>query len=102
MNKTKDDEFAKSDPERCFSSLPNLHQSIRFQEAGNTKLVYGKVLNKNKKNSKHKNVVNIRLEDGSVKSFDFVKDIIDWKDASVSDDNVDDQTDVCCLHSLVE
>ena len=62
-----------------------------------------KVKNKNKKNSKHRNLVNIELDDASVKSYDFGKDIHDWKDAAeIADVQNEDQNDVCCLHALKE
>ena len=57
----------------------------------------GKVVKKNKPKSIHKNVIIIRMEDGTQKNYDVVKDIADWKDAQ---DSMDDQPEVCCFHSL--
>ena len=81
------------------ANLPNLHQKIQFQEVGKKKLIIGKVKNKNKKNSKYRNVINMMLED--VKSYDFEKDILEWKDATNDVPN-ESSNDVCCLKSLEE
>ena len=83
------------------ANLPNLHQKIQFQEVGKKKLIIGKVKNKNKKNSKYRNVINMMLEDGNVKSYDFEKDILEWKDATNDVPN-ESSNDVCCLKSLEE
>ena len=44
-------------------------------------------------------MIKIRLEDGTEKHYDVVKDIIEWKAAH---EIVEDQPEVCCLHSLQE
>ena len=44
-------------------------------------------------------MIKIRLEDGTEKHYDVVKDITKWKDAH---EIVEDQPEVCCLHSLQE
>jgi hypothetical protein len=77
------------------ASLPSLWQMIRLQEAGKQKFIQGKVVKKNKPKSIQKNVIKIRLEDGTEKQYDVVKDIIEWKDAH---EIVEDQPEVCCLH----
>ena len=82
-------------------NLPNLHQEIHFQEAGKQDFVLGKVKNKNKKNSKFSSIVNITLEDGTIKAYDFKKDVVDWKDAS-TDDNVQENVDICCPKAITE
>ena len=93
----------KPDPvlESSEANLPNLHQKIQIQEVGKKKLIIGKVKNKNKKNSKNRNVINMMLEDGNVKSYDFEKDILEWKDATNDVPN-ESSNDVCCLKSLEE
>jgi hypothetical protein len=59
------------------------------------------VKNKNKANSKYRIVINMMLEDGNVKNYDFGKDILKWKDAT-NDDPDESSNDICCLKSLEE
>ena len=60
------------------SKLPKIYQKIRFQVAGKSDVLKGKVINKHKPKSINKEVVTVRLDDGSIKEFDFVKDVTEW------------------------
>ena len=95
--KIKESEQAVSKPPNAI--LPGLWQMICFQEAGKQKFIQGKVLKKNKPKSIHRNMIKICMEDGTEKYYDVVKDNIEWKDAH---ENVEDQPEVCCFHSLQE
>lgn len=83
--------------------LPNLYQKITFQEVGEIeKTLKGKVIQKQKKSSKFKNTVGIKLENGKEKDFDFSKDIKEWKDEKDCEDKNYYTTDPCCLHTFLE
>ena len=76
-NNTKSDDSTEKSIEK---NLPNLYQKIRFQEAGNDVFLDGKVVHKHKPKSIHRNVVVLKLADGSLKQFDFGKEIATWSD----------------------
>ena len=50
-----------------------------------------------KKTSINKNIIGIKLEDGTFKDYDFKKDIDEWMDARDSCENTQDH---CCLYSI--
>ena len=58
--------------------LPKNYQKICFKVAGNPTLLRGKVINKHKPNSTYKDIVVVRMEDGTKQEFDFVKDVTEW------------------------
>jgi hypothetical protein len=80
-------------------NLPNLFQRIRLKVAGNKddETLMGKVMVKQKPTSKHRNILGIRLSDGSEKEYDFSKDVTEWVDIREQTDEIPDP---CCLHSL--
>ena len=83
--------------------LPNLYQKITFQEVGEVeKTLKGKVIQKQKKSSKFKNTIGIKLENGKEKDFDFSKDIKEWKYEKDCEDKNYFTTDPCCLHTFME
>ena len=83
--------------------LPNLYQKITFQEVGEVeKTLKGKVIQKQKKSSKFKNTIGIKLENGKEKDFDFSKDIKEWKYEKDCEDKNYFTTDPCCLHTFLE
>ena len=62
-------------------NLPNRYQTIDFIESSTGYVLRGKILTKHKKNSIQKNVLGIKLEDGTEKDYDFLNDVDSWKDA---------------------
>ena len=66
--------------------LPKIYQKIMFKMAGNSEILSGKVLNKHKPKSIHRDIVTVRLDDGSVNEFDF-KHVSEWKDATEVEDD---------------
>ena len=58
--------------------LPKNYQKIRFKVAGYPTLLKGKVINKHNSNSTYKDIVVVRMEDGTKQEFDFVTDVTEW------------------------
>jgi hypothetical protein len=81
------------------SDLPKLFQKIKFKVFGNEKCFQGKVLRRSKPKSVNKNVVVIKLDDGSEQIVNFFKDISEWSD--VNDETVKTE-ELCCLHNFSE
>ena len=78
-------------------NLPNKLQTIVFMESKTENMLRGKVINKHKKTSIHRNVVTIQFDDGTIKDFDFSKDVTEWKDHR---DISEDTAEPCCLYSI--
>ena len=81
--------------------IPKLYQKIAFLLDGNddSKYLFGKVVHKRKKGSASKNIVRIRMDDGSIRDIDFTKDVLEWSDAK---EVPEDSQDPCCLLSFSE
>ena len=79
-------------------ALPKLHHKIKFRLAGKDDFHFGKVMNKNKVKSVHKNKVGIKLEDGSDKEYDFTTEVDEWEDISLVDK---DSVEPCCPQSFL-
>ena len=78
--------------------IPKLYQKIAFLLDG-SKYLFGKVVHKRKKGSASKNIVRIRMDDGSIRDIDFTKDVLEWSDAK---EVPEDSQDPCCLLSFSE
>ena len=91
-------------------TMPKLGQNILFKEHSTDDWIRGKVFGVFKKNSKHKNVKQIELEDGRSIERDFEKDIEEWKpvteieDVSVDLDAEKDQSSqsLNCLSDVID
>ena len=73
--------------------LPKSFKKIRFRVVGDKSWIHGKVLTKHKNKSIYRNVVGIKLDDGSVKEFDFSRDIEDWDEENTVMEEV---LEPCC------
>ena len=82
-------------------TLPKTFKKIKFKTIGAETWQYGKVMARHKKKSLYKNVVGIKLEDGTDKEIDFSIDIEEWKE--IDGEDGDDNYEPCCsvLHSKV-
>ena len=76
------------------SRLPKRYQQITFQVDG--KEFSGKVMTKHKNSSSYRNILGIRLDDGTEKEYDFSRKDLDWQDSKAS---VIKEKEFCCLHS---
>ena len=65
---------------RNVQNLPSLYQRIRFKQFGNPEVLAGKVVRVQKKKSKHRNTIGIKLENGIDADYDFSKNIEHWQD----------------------
>jgi transposase InsO family protein len=77
-------------------SFPTRYQRIKFQLAGKDEILEGKVVRKHKDSSVHKNIVGIKLIDGTDMDIDFSTDVEVWNDAREASE---DLVDTCCLYS---
>ena len=76
-------------------SFPTRYQRIKFQLAGKDEILEGKVVRKHKDSSVHKNIVGIKLIDGTDMDIDFTTDVEVWNDAREASE---DLVDTCCLY----
>lgn len=81
-------------------NFPNHHQSITFKEKGNDDVLCGKVMYKHKKSSIHKNILSIKFDNGTVKDYDFSKDVDEWSDSRKIES--EEILVPCCLYSMSE
>ena len=78
-------------------NLQNLYQKIEFTDNKTGNIIRGKVLRKHQPKSIHKNTLGMKLDNGTEKNFDFVKDVEEWIDVrDLSDNNEDPEP--CCLY----
>ena len=58
--------------------LPKMYKIISFKLDGKADFLQGKVVKKHKPNSMNRNIVVLQFDDGSVKEFDFDKNVNEW------------------------
>jgi hypothetical protein len=59
--------------------LPNIWKKIKFKLIGEDQIFVGKVVRKQKKKSLYKNILGIKLENGTTADYDFSKSVEYWK-----------------------